>query len=419
MSCIGCALSSDTLKYASPGHGGWGMVRAGMQIPESYQLFVCPFACGRHGALGAITHGIKDRLSYLYVDQTDIIEGYDRHILKGVADLLAILPKHPRMLFIFVSCLDDLIGTDHESLLAELSETYPDVDFQFGHMNPTSMGTKSPPAVTLHRKMYGILKRRPTHRKLVNRIGYFGAWDSQVETIDFLEFHGYEIRHVSGCKNYDEFLDMAEASLNLVVTPVARFAAREMETKLSIPYEFLPVAYRVEEIRAAYDKLCEVLKLEKTYSFDYMEKRVEEAAERARKSVGDIPIIVCTSSTVRPYSMARALLEYGLPVKRIMVQENSPIEKGDNEWVMENHPEVEVIPPLHHLMVNRPYIFPDSISIGVEGAYLSESKYVVDVSGDEGMYGFRGLEMLLNMLAEAAKAPVNLREIIESQGLVV
>ena len=48
MSCRG------SLEYTCPSHGGWGMVRIGMLIPESHQLFVCPSACGRHGALGAI-----------------------------------------------------------------------------------------------------------------------------------------------------------------------------------------------------------------------------------------------------------------------------------------------------------------------------------------------------------------------------
>ena len=63
----------SSLHYCSPAHGGWGIVRVGMLIPESYQLFVCPSACGRHGALGAVKQGNKKRLSYLYIDEADII----------------------------------------------------------------------------------------------------------------------------------------------------------------------------------------------------------------------------------------------------------------------------------------------------------------------------------------------------------
>ena len=39
-----------------------GFVRIAAQVPESHQLFVCPFACGRHGALGGEMNGIEGRI---------------------------------------------------------------------------------------------------------------------------------------------------------------------------------------------------------------------------------------------------------------------------------------------------------------------------------------------------------------------
>ena len=77
----------EQLRYICPGNGGWGMVRIAMMIPESYELFVSPAACGRHGALGAVQHGIRDRLSYYFVEEKDIIEGYDAAVIDA-ADLL-------------------------------------------------------------------------------------------------------------------------------------------------------------------------------------------------------------------------------------------------------------------------------------------------------------------------------------------
>ena len=71
MSCS-CKFG-ETLRYVSPGHGGWGLVRIGALIPESYLLFVSPFACGRHGALGGVLNGIKDKASFLYIDEADIV----------------------------------------------------------------------------------------------------------------------------------------------------------------------------------------------------------------------------------------------------------------------------------------------------------------------------------------------------------
>ena len=110
----------NTLHYSSPGHGDWGVVRIGMLAPQSIQLFVCPSACGRHGAIGAMMHGLKERLHYLYLSQSDIIDGYDDLIPDAVEQVLEESDPYPAVIFIFVSCLDDLIGTDHGALLEKL-----------------------------------------------------------------------------------------------------------------------------------------------------------------------------------------------------------------------------------------------------------------------------------------------------------
>ncbi len=89
-----------TFTYTSPSHGDWGIVRVAALVPESYLLFVCPFACGRHGAIGAIQQGFKDKLSYLYVTQEDVIEGYDNTIAEAVDELFIRLKRKPKAMFI-------------------------------------------------------------------------------------------------------------------------------------------------------------------------------------------------------------------------------------------------------------------------------------------------------------------------------
>lgn len=106
MSC--CNSFGKTLHYVSPAHGGWGVVRIAALVPESHQLFVAPFACGRHGALGGAVNGIKERISYLYIDEADIVSGgYEDLIPDAVDELFTYLTSRPKVLFLFVSCLDD------------------------------------------------------------------------------------------------------------------------------------------------------------------------------------------------------------------------------------------------------------------------------------------------------------------------
>lgn len=418
MSCA-CHLSSDTLHYASPAHGGWGVVRIGMLVPESYQLFVCPFACGRHGAIGALNQGFKDRLSYLYVDQADIIEGYDTIIMENVPVLLDMLPEPPKALLIFVSCLDDLIGTDCESLQLELAEKYPHIDFQFCHMNPISLESKSPPMVTIQRNIYNLLRPREERGKQVNSIGNLDVVDPDNEINHLLGHHGYRFRHISQATTYEEFQDMALAEYNFVLSPPGLFAAKEMEQRLGIPHELLLVSYRLEEIGRQYETIRLRLSLDDSFSLEAYRQEALETIASTRKIVGDMPIIVSSSATFRPYMLARALLEYGFNVRRLMVQKCIPLEEPDRDWLKENFPDMEILPPLHHDMVNRPFALPESLALGSEGAYIASSRYPVDIAQDEGAFGYRGICSLMERMRYAVQNPVALKTLIEAQGLVV
>ena len=92
-------------------------------------------------------------------------------IIKGVDVLFEGLDKIPKVLFIFSACLDDLLGTDHEPILAELSEKYPDVQFRHCKMNPISLDSKLPPGVTLQMNMYSLLEKSTEQKNTVNLIG--------------------------------------------------------------------------------------------------------------------------------------------------------------------------------------------------------------------------------------------------------
>ena len=119
-----------SLHYVSASHGGWGIVRMAALVPEAHLLFVCPSACGRHNAVGASVAGIKHRVSYLFLTEADIVSGdFEQMIVDNVDILFKALPKKPRALLIFTSCLDDLLGTDL-SLIHISSFQQPSRSFQ-------------------------------------------------------------------------------------------------------------------------------------------------------------------------------------------------------------------------------------------------------------------------------------------------
>ena len=98
------ACFATTLHYESPAHGGWGVIRVAALVPEVYMLFVSPFACGRHGALGGIINGVKDKVSYLFIGEKEIVSGdYEAQVLSAIEELFAFLKKKAaRVVFISV-----------------------------------------------------------------------------------------------------------------------------------------------------------------------------------------------------------------------------------------------------------------------------------------------------------------------------
>ena len=95
------------------------------------------------------------------------------------------------------------------------------------------------------------------------------------------------------------------------------------------------------------------------------------------------------------------------------------IDKDDYEWITSTHPEIEIIQSVHHKVVNRENQIPESIAIGVDGAYLAGSKYVVDLFDDEGIYGYYGVECLMEKLEHALTKVIDLENMIHEYGLVV
>jgi nitrogenase molybdenum-iron protein alpha/beta subunit len=415
----------NTLHYSSPAHGDWGIVQIGMLVPESYQLFVCPSACGRHAAIGAMQHGLKDRLSFLYVDQSDIIAGYDSLIEEAADELLeALAPRKPKVMLVFVSCLDDLIGTDHEALMSRLSKAHPGVLFRDCHMNPISLDSGSPPGVTLQRRMYSLLEAdrvAPEKRDMsVNCIGNFEAIDPKSDLHDFLGGFGYETRHISQYKRFSDFQAMARGRLNLVIGPGGLQAARDMERTLGIPYVCLPVSYRLEKIALNYETLRGALgDSDCPFDFTRTEDETRALIEEARRTAGDIPIIVDNSAVIKPFELARALIEYGFRVPRVVSGDCPEIDRENFEWLQEETPDVEIVQPEHHNSARFTRRLEDSLAIGLDGAYLSGSKYLLDMIDDGGLYGYHGVKTLMKRIIASLKREADLKAVIDSYGLVV
>ena len=100
------------LEYNAPARGPWNIVHTGMLLPESHQVFACAQGCLRGVILTAAEMIAMDRMSWISVDQNDLFDGsLERNIVDGTAEIIRKLPKKPRAILLFISCVHLFAGS--------------------------------------------------------------------------------------------------------------------------------------------------------------------------------------------------------------------------------------------------------------------------------------------------------------------
>lgn len=407
------------LHYSSPAHGGWGVVRVAMLVPESQVLFVCPSGCGRHGALGAIETRNKNRVAYLCIDEADIVSGrYEEMVPQAVEEMINRLDSKPKAFFIFVSCLDDLLGTDYEETLESLC-TIHKIPFRICHMNPISLDSKLPPPVNVQKNIYSLLEAKKEKADAVNILGAFAPLDKDSEIFSFLKECGIKkVNHISEFSTFEGFEKMAEAKLNLVLRPEALAAAKDMEKNLGIPFCFVPVSYNLSTIEQQYRIIAEATG--SSLDLSNHKREASEQIEAAKNIIGDMPISIDAGATCRPYDLAAALISYGFNVIGVYADKLPEFEAEVFTWLKKHAPQVKYYQTEHHTWVNeRSDNQVDEISIGFNAGYLTGSSKTLSLAFDEGMFGYRGIIKLMTMMTEAFEQSSDLKTKIEEYGLVV
>ncbi|MFI3200208.1 MAG: nitrogenase component 1 [Eubacteriales bacterium] len=405
-----------TLQYTSPSHGDWGMVRMASLVPENYLLFVCPFACGRHGALGAIHKGFKDRLSYLYITHDDIVRGYDVKMVQAVSEVLKRLEKKPRAMLVIVSCLDELIGTDMTAIVKIIQKNHPEVDFGYSRMNPISLDSKSPPGVTIQGAMYGLLKADEKKKNQVNLLGVLESLQCECELFTVLENFGFDnIKQIGEMNTYDEFQTMAQSEYNIVISPAAGLAAKNMLKSHGTEFIMSFVSYDVDIVEKEYEKLAEYFGKELVNLEDVKEETLQ-LIEHAKTILGDTPIVISQGAVIKPFELAETLLKYGFHVHAVAAGEVIEMESHSCECVKDKIKFIHYTNPDIIKFENR---LEEAVAIGFDAAYIIGSPHIVNVSGDMGMYGYYGIKKLMNMLVDAKQNKKDLRKLIEAYGVVI
>lgn len=377
-----------------------------LAIPESHTLYLCPNACARRRGLRALRNGVMDDVSFLRFSQTDIVTGsYERCAIEACDRLLASLPRRPRVISLYVNCIDDFLGTDARALVDELSSLHPDVRFILSRINPISDDVSKTKLQSIHMRLYEPLEPQVEHDGGVTLLGHFEEVPAASEFHRIVAILGLgPIRQVFTCADFDEYGLLAKSRLALSLSHLGDAALDDFDGRLGVAGMRWHASYALDEIGRRYRRLAALC----GGSVDCAEYATEArtAVERARAAVGGRPIAVDSSASLMPFTLALDLLSYGFNVRAVFALHAKADDSDAARRLAEEYPEVDVVRDggaeavrgASHDAKGAAWI-----AVGSDAAFLLETPCTVDMYHDEGHFGFQGVKALMEGLCAAVE----------------
>lgn len=392
--------SPATLAFNSPGAQGFGVKRAGLAVPDSVMLLVAPRCCGRNTSALAAPGNLGERFFYLLLDDTDIVTG--RHLVRipeAVKEVCDSLPKLPSAVMICITCVDALLGTDMERVCRKCVEK-AGVPVEPCYMYALTREGRLPPMVQVRQSVYSLLKPLPKRADAVNILGFFTALSENCELRFLLKKAGVsKIRELALCRDFSEYLEMAEANFNIVLNQEARYAAADLEKRLGIPNVELVRLYQLDKVRRQYQLFAAAIGAE----FDDEEyfKAAENTVQEFVKRHGKLRIAVGEWLNGDPFELALALLRYGFEVPEIF----GTVGEGNMVWVKHIarlSPETRISSNLSPTMLlYKDNEVPCDVCIGKDARYYHSGVPGIDWNGEKQPFGYDGIKTLFNELDAA------------------
>ena len=406
------------LEYNSPAHGTWNIVHIGMLLPGSHQIYICTGNCNRGVVLTAAEMNASDRFSTITVKEDNILDGdMEDLIIDGVTDILEKLPEKPPAVILFPSCVHRFMGCDIPMVYRVLRSRFPEIRFVEGYMDCILQKAGMTPDQRLRRELYAPLEKRPLNPKSVNIIGSTLEVDPESELVELIHKAGCQLKQITTCKTFEEYLSMSESYLNLTLLPIGKMPARVLQERLGMKHLYLPQCFGYDEIAGYLDTLAEELG---TKRLDIQERieSCEKALKRAGQVIGNTPIAIDYTAVPRPLGLARLLLEHGFRVVRVYADSFLPEERDDFEWLKIHEPELTVYSTIHVKMRVLPRGWEGKIlAIGQKAAYFTDTPYFVNMVEGGGLYGFSGICRLAERMTEAFLQEKDTEDLIIRKGL--
>lgn len=406
------------LEYSCSARGTWNIVHTGFLVPEAHEIFACAAGCLRGVVLTAAEMNAQDRFSTIEIRENNVLEGdMEELLIEGVTDILEKLPYKPRAVLLYTSCIHHFIGCDLKLCYARLRERFPDIDFTDCYMNPIMRKSGLTPDQLMRRGLYALLKPRTLDPKRINIIGNNLPTDKGCELYQIAEAAGFSVTEIHDCKNYDAYQAMAAASFNICFNPVGKAGGEALESRLGQKLLYLPLSYDYGEIARILGEYANSIGAE-TPDFTDEIAKCEAALAHAKEVIGDAPIVIDYTATMRPLSLARLLLTHGFNVTAVYADSFTGEDQPDFAWLQENYPDLQLFATVQVKMRVLPRETSEkTLAIGQKAAYFTSSPYFVNTVECGGYYGFSGIRQMLALMEDAFLHEKDTRKLIQIKGL--
>lgn len=406
------------LEYGSPARGTWNIVHIGMLIPQAHEIFVCSSSCLRGVVLTAAEMNASDRFSTVAIREHNLLDGdMEELVIDGVTDILHKLPKMPPVVLLYTTCIHKFMGSDLKLIYSTLRSRFPNVAFTDCYMTPIMRKSGLTPDQIMRRQLYSLLKKCPLNPRSINIIGNYFPTDESSELVELIQKNGFELKDITRCNTYQDYLNMAESSINISYNPVAKAGGETLEKRLGQKHLYLPLCYGFNEITEHLNKLAETLQVPRQ-DYTCNIERAEQALKSAKKIIGDTPISIDYTATMRPLGLARLLLEHGFHVISVYVDALNEEEKDDFEWLKKNSPNLKLYATVHVKMrVLCRNEEKKVLAVGQKAAYFNSTENFVNIVEGGGMYGFDGICRMADLLVDAFLHKKDTRSLIQMKGL--
>ena len=408
------------LEYNAPARGPWNIVHTGMLVPESHQVFACARGCLRGVILTAAEMLEMGRMSWVAVEKNDFFDGsLERNIVDGTAEIVRKLPHKPRAVLLFISCVHLFAGCDFEAILDELRAGFPDIDFIDCYMNPTMRKSGLTPDQLMRRQLYAPFAPYPAEPKTVNLIGNDRPTDESSELARLVREAGWQLRDITSCRTFDEYLAMAKSALEITYLPTAAAAGDALERRLGRKHLYLPLSYDFDEIERNLAKLADALGIDAP-DWTGAKRNALRALEHAREVAGDFSVEIDYTATPRPVGLALLLAEHGFRVTRVYTDAMIEEERPAFERLRSLAPDLLLTATVHAKMRfagKGVHEHGPVLAIGQKAAYFSGTRHFVNIVSGGGMYGFDGVARLAALIEDAAAHEKDTETVIQHKGL--